>query len=153
MVSTKERKLLLLFASIVLALYVGALAGEIYLYSSTPKPEPGGFNFAVDAPRNNLAGFHLMTPIVFFSLFFARKFIISTILTSLYGLFLTASYWVRLDGKGAFGGEGFYNGRKLLEFYNKSHPFDRVACLFIFIVLIWQISILYRNFGDTSKFD
>ncbi len=93
-----------------------------------------------------------MTPIVFAALFFARKFIISTVLTSLYGLFLTASYFVRLNGEGFLGGEGIYDGRKLLEFYDKSHPFDLVACLFIFIVLIWQISILYRNFGETSKF-
>jgi|SRR5690606_29706376 len=153
MVSTKERKLLLLFASIVLALYVGALASEIYLYSSTPKPEQGRITFAVHEPRNILAGFHLMTPIVFTSLFFARKFIISTILTSLYGLFLTVSYLVRLNGEGALGSEGFYEWRKLLEFYNKSHPFDLVAGVFIITVLIWQISILYRNFGNTSKFD
>ena len=152
MVSTKERKLLLLFASIALALFIGALSYELYRYASTPKPEPGRITFAVHEPRNILAGFHLMTPIVFASLFFARKFIISTVLTSLYGLFLAASYFVRLNGEGALGGERVYEGRKLLEFYSKSHPFDFVACLFIFIVLIWQISILYRNFGETSKF-
>lgn len=153
MISTKERKLLLGFASIVLLLFVVEFAVEIYQYASTPKPVPGGINFAAHGYRNNLAGLHLMTPIVFVSLIFARKFIVSTILTGVYGLVLTTSYFVRLNGEGAYGGEGFYDGKKLLEFYIKSHEFDFVACLFIFIVLIWQISILIRQSGKLSRFD
>jgi hypothetical protein len=150
MISAKERKLLLGFASIFLTLFVGAVALEIYFYSSIPEPEPGGIRFAVHVFRTSLAGFHLMTPIIFLSLVFARKYIFSTILTSLYGIVFIASYFVRLNGEGALGGEGFYDGRKLLEIYNKSHFFDFAACVFVVTLLIWQISILNRNSGRIS---
>jgi len=92
-----------------------------------------------------------MTPIVFVSLIFARKFIVSTILTGVYGLVLTASYFGRLNGDGVYGGEGFYDGRRLLEFYIKSHEFDFFACLFIFTLLVWQISILIRGSRKLSR--
>lgn len=152
MISATERKLLLGFACIVLPLYVVAFAGEIYQYASPPKPSPGEIDFSANGYSHDLACFHLMTPVIFVSLIFARKFIVSTILTGVYGIVLTASYFVRLNGEGVYGGDGFYDGRELLEFYIKSHEFDFFACLFIFTLLLWQISIFIRESRKLSRF-
>jgi len=152
MISTKERKLLLGFATLVLALFFTEVAFEIYHYAIKPTPVPGGISFSAHDYPKKLAGLHLMTPIVFVALIFARKFIVSTILTGVYGLVLSASYFVRLNGESLYGQEGFFDDRKLLEFYVKSHEFDFFACLFILIVLIWQISILIRESRKLSRF-
>lgn len=100
--------------------------------------------FSFDVVGTRVAGFHLMTLVIFIVLVLSRKYVVSTILTGLYGLFLTTSYYFRLDGTGALGGEGFYIN-PLREFVDKSHIFDFVAAVFIAVALIWQLTIWFRS--------
>ncbi len=61
-----------------------------------------------------------------------------------YLVVLLISVWVRLDGKGLFGGsfDGFTD--PWLELWMKTSHIDYFAAVVIVILLTWQASILWR---------
>lgn len=100
---------------------------------------------AIDVVRQGLPGLHLMTVPIFVALLFARKYIVSFILTLSYGALMVNSYFLRLDGTGYFGGEGFYDNRPFAEVINKSHGFEFAVAVFIPVLLIWHVSLFMRG--------
>lgn len=141
-ISNVERLILLGFALAISALCLAffildVIETEKLIASQRQSP------FSIDVIRTPLAGFHFMTPIIFVALILSRKYIASTILTGLYGLFMIVGLSERLDGGGAFGGEGFYTDF-FTEIFDKLHTYDFIAVFFILIGLIWQLTIIVR---------
>jgi hypothetical protein len=103
-------------------------------------------SFAVHDFSTPLAAFHVLSVVVFMSILWARAFRFGFVVCATYLIVLALSLWFRLDGKGAFGSEGFYDDKMIWqEIWNKTHTFDFVAAFFLVILLIWLAHIWVRN--------
>lgn len=149
-ISAWERRLLILFTSLILCsllvFFIFDVLDDIKL-SQLRAQYP---NIAIDVFTVRLAGLNLLLPCIFIAILAAKKYVVSTALTLIYGALVATGFYVRLDGRGGFGSEGFYTDIRT-EIWNKTHPFEFVAVFFIVAVLIWQGSILWRIFVSDRR--
>lgn len=129
-ISVRERRLLILFTSFVfcslLVFFTLDILDDIKLYQLRAKYP----NIAIDVVTVRLAGLNLFVPFIFIAILAAKKYVVSTVLTLIYGILAATGLYLRIDGTGSFGGEEFYTDITM-EVWNKTHPFEYVAGLLL----------------------
>ncbi len=113
--------------------------------------EANGSSSSLQNNDNPVTELHFLTFIIFLSLLKTRRFIIPFSLTIFYAVTLIYSLPANFDAKW-LGGEEFPSR---LSFFRKlfieANIYDYSAFGFILILLIWQISILFRIFKNQKS--
>lgn len=154
-VSKKEHKLLLVLCFIYL-IFVSSIVSfqivEDYNYAVSErqmdlKNQAIGEQtpqFSNDSIDQRFPGLHLLTLFIFLALFKTRKFIISSFLTTFYGVVFVCGLYGKYKF-GFLGGEDFAPKFDTFDrIYRMANGFEYLAAFFISILFFWQISILLR---------
>lgn len=114
--------------------------------------------FAIDYVRHTLGGFHLITLFIFLSLLGARKFVFSTLLTSVYFFLIFYAVRIRYEDDVILSSPNLHFFlleevsfiEKILTIFS---TYDYIAVFFASTLLFWQISILLRMLIKTLQKD
>jgi hypothetical protein len=102
-------------------------------------------NLAVDYPRQSVAALHFLAIPVFFSVVWAKRHFVSGFLTVLFLVLLGIGLYLRLDGTGALGGEGFYT-EFWTEFWAKTNWIELLAYSSLVGMLLWHLKVITRQY-------
>lgn len=100
---------------------------------------------SLDFPQRSVAALHFLAIPVFLAIVFARKYVISGLLTLLFSVLVVFGMYLELDGTGALGGEGFYTD-VWIEFWAKTDWIEWVASISLGCLLLWHIWFFARQF-------
>lgn len=134
-ISVKEKRLLMILASIIFALNLINL-GLIQIENLNHK----GIDFCAYCRLGYIPIFRFFVLIAFPFVLWSRKFYLSTIFTSL--SFLTFCYEVFLNVWANIEYDYLFSNIELLD--EIARPLDYLVFLLISVLLFWQISILLR---------
>ena len=163
-ISKKEHKLLLIVAFAAMTFILSSFTLEMignYNYSVVEEQQkleklangyPTG-SFPIYNDYSPIAGLHLLTVFIFAALIKPKRYLLPFFLTVFYADSLIYSLSYRFNTK-PLGGEGFsphVNVSFFKKIYLEANNFDYFAAFFILILLIWQISILFRIFNKTRQ--
>jgi hypothetical protein len=142
--SKMERYILLLLVSVLLVGLLVAIGFEIAEQLRLRAYRSQFPNVSLGGTRQSLAGLNLLTIPLFLAVVFARRYIVSTALTLLYLGMLAFGMYLRLDGRGDLGGEGFYQNY-FTEFIAKSHWFEFLLPAVLAVIVMIHIKIHFRS--------
>lgn len=157
-ISKKEHILLILFAFMFFTLVSSVLILDIihsYNHSvleeqrtlkSVTKGEPIIRFSGNRAPDLLIPGIHILSLFVFLIVFKSSRFLASLFLTLFYAAFFIYGLAARYDGSLLRGVEISPQVSFAEKLYRGSYPFDYLAAFFISILLLWQVSIVFRIF-------
>jgi hypothetical protein len=144
-ISRTERVVILLLASgllVSLLINLGLTIEDHFRMSEFHARYP---NWAVDYPRQSVAALHFLALPVFLAVVFARKYFVSGFLTLAFSMLLLFGLYLKLDGTGALGGEGFYKD-VWEEFLAKTYWFEWLANLSLVGLVVWHLKIFTEQF-------
>lgn len=142
MISLRERFLIFTFALLSTVYFVVVISADVFT-RSYPKPNPS--NLVAHDLQSSPAGLNLLIVFILISLIRPGKFIVSSCLTMFYAiLYFFAVFW-RLDSTSSYGYVGFYTD-PFVEIHAKISNYDYVAIFVILVLMVWQMSIIWRLF-------
>ena len=156
-----ERVLILAFTFVAFALFATTIAAEaiqsyndsVVIHHNKIARQAGVKNiieFSADGFNYRAPLFNLITFPILLALIKPKRYVISTGLTVLYLVFLIISVTDRLDGRDAFGSDGFFTD-PWLELWMKTSINDYFTAFVIAVLLIWQGSILCRVYRNSRR--